>query len=173
MGRLRGRVPDLLSHILVAVWITFMEHFFPVSFVQSFWFAWSQSVFGISQAHPMCVHTSQPRWILLQRPVGRTSLDMTALRPPRSLFYTYVDREVSWLWEWEICGLCSVQSPPLTVLLFLSWSFSQQRTNLQLPERPIWLLPQGEDSWIWSEGVCLGSYPVVWELCELLATHLP
>ena len=31
--------------------------------------------------------------------------------------------EVSWLQEWEICGLGRAQSPPLIVLLFSSWSF--------------------------------------------------
>ena len=37
---LRGRVPELLSHALMAVWITFMGHFFQLSFGQSFWFVW-------------------------------------------------------------------------------------------------------------------------------------
>ena len=40
--------------------------------------------------------------------------------------------EVSWLPEWEICGLGRAHSPPLIVPLFSSWSFSLQGLNLQL-----------------------------------------
>ena len=64
--------------------------------------------------------------------LGRTSLDMTPLWPSRYFFCICGVREVSWLWEKEICGLCRVQAPPLIALLFLSWSFGQQRMNLQL-----------------------------------------
>ena len=62
----------------------------------------------------MCAHISQPRWILLKRPIGRTSLDMTPLWPPRSLFCACMVGKVSWLWEREICHLCRVQPPSLT-----------------------------------------------------------
>ena len=47
-------------------------------------------------------------------------------------FCARVVREVSWLWEWEICGLSKVRSSRSVVLLFSSWSFSPYRMNLQL-----------------------------------------
>ena len=78
-----------------------------------------------AESFHVCTHISQPRWILLKRPMGKTSLDMTPLWPPRSLFCVCMAGKVSWLWEQEICHLCRVQPPPLIALLFLSWSFGQ------------------------------------------------
>ena len=49
VDRLRGRVPELLSHtLIVVVWITFMGYFFWVSFGQSFWFTWFTVIWCIS-----------------------------------------------------------------------------------------------------------------------------
>ena len=45
---------ESLSCTLLAVLITFMGHFFPVSSGQSFDLPGSESVFGISQDPPMC-----------------------------------------------------------------------------------------------------------------------
>ena len=86
-----------------------------------------------------CVH--MPRWILLKRHLGRASLDMTPLWPPRSLFCTCMVEEVSWLREQKIWGLCRVQ-PPLLIspkwrkVFFTEddflWSFHLQFPNLTL-----------------------------------------
>ena len=40
VDRHRHRLRESLNCTLVAVWITFMRHFFQFSFGQSFWFAW-------------------------------------------------------------------------------------------------------------------------------------
>ena len=123
MGRLRVRVPELLSCNLMLDWITFMGYFFWVSLGQSFWFAWfTVHIWYISGSSHVCARMSQPRWILPQRPMGRTSLDIIPLCPPRNLFCACWIREVSWFQEQEICGLCRVQ-PPLNcppILVFYS-----------------------------------------------------
>ena len=53
-----------------------------------------------------------------------TSLNITPLWPPRSLFCTCMVREVSWLWE--ICHLGRAQTPSsLNCPAILLWSYSQ------------------------------------------------
>ena len=95
MGRFRGRVPELrpsgsLSYFYVI---------FPPGFLcQSFWLAWfTVHIWCTSGSSQVCVRISWPRWILPQRPMGRTSLDMTPLWPPRSLLCASAVEEVSWL----------------------------------------------------------------------------
>ena len=72
------------------------------------------------QDPPTCTHISlsQDRsyWkgVWVEHP-----LDMTPLWPPRSIFCTCMLKDVSWLWEQEICDLCRVQPPPLIALLFV------------------------------------------------------
>ena len=47
-----------LSQALMVVRIIFMQHFFQVSFGQSFHLPGSESVFGISEGLPTCAHSS-------------------------------------------------------------------------------------------------------------------
>ena len=107
-GRLRGRVPELLSRAFVVVWITFMGHFFRVSFGQ--WFAcFTVLTWFISGSSHVDTCISLPRWILPQRHMGGTSHDMTLLWPPRSLFCPCVVREVSNFGN-KKCVVCEVSS---------------------------------------------------------------
>ena len=87
-----------------------------------------------------CVH--MPRWILLKRHLGRASLDMTPLWPPRSLFCTCMVEEVSWLREQKIWGLCRVQPPLLIALLFLEFSSIGNESPTAFNWGPHLLLPQ-------------------------------
>ena len=43
-----------------------------------FYLPGSQSIFGLSQDPCVCAHTSLSQWILLQRHMGRTSLNITS-----------------------------------------------------------------------------------------------
>ena len=52
---------------------------------------------------------------------GRTSLGITPLWVPRSLFCTCEVWEVAWLPEQEMCDLCRVQPPPLIVSVHRKW----------------------------------------------------
>ena len=59
------------SQTLVAVQITFMGHFFWVSFGQSSCSAWFWvCIQCISGSSHVCTHISWPRWILAKRPMG-------------------------------------------------------------------------------------------------------
>ena len=82
------------------------------------------------------------RWILLKRHLGRASLDMTPLWPPRNLFCTCVVEEVSWLREQKIWGLCRVQPPLLIALLFLEFSSMGNESPIAFNWGPHLLLPQ-------------------------------
>ena len=131
MDRHRGRLRERENHPLTAVGITYLGLFFLSSSGQSFWFAWFRvHIWYITGFSPVCARVSQPRWILPKRHMGRVSVSTTLLLTSREPFCTYVVREISWLREWEICGLGRVQSPLLIVLLFLSWSFCPQGMNL-------------------------------------------
>ena len=69
-----GRETESLGHALVEVWSTSMGHLFRVSLVNHFDLPGLQSVFGISQDLPMCVHISQPTWILPKRHLSSLAL---------------------------------------------------------------------------------------------------
>ena len=98
----------------------------------------SQSIYGASQDPPMCVNTSLSqdgsycKGLWVEHPLTWLSFGFQG-----TFSAPCVVGEVSWLREWEICGLCRVQPPPLIALLFLSWSFGQWTMNLQL------LFPRG------------------------------
>ena len=56
-------------------------------------------------------------------------------------FCTCVVREVSWLWEWEICGLGRAWPPLLTVLLNLEFQTIRDESPIAFPGEWIYLLP--------------------------------
>ena len=71
----------------------------------------------------VCTCISQPRWILLKRHLGGTSVDMTPLWPPSGPFCTYVVQEVSQLLKmrtmWSVQGpASSLNCPAILVLEF-------------------------------------------------------
>ena len=77
-------------------------------------------------------------------------------------FCARVVKEVSWLREWEICGLGKVHSSLSVILLFSSWSFGPYRMNLQLlyhvlgKEETSTFLPQDNrmtESWLFPNGL--------------------
>ena len=118
--------------ISTSVRITFMEPFFQVSFGQSFWFAWSTAHICLWSQDPIFdpdlrilphVHT--------QSHLG--SLALVNITSPLSFkepFCACVVGEVSWLPQWEICGLGRAQPPLSIILLFSSWSVGPQGMNL-------------------------------------------
>ena len=125
---------ESLSCNLVAVWITFMGHFFQVSFGQSSWFAWfTVSILVYLRILP-CRHTHLLAKMNSTKNVYGYSIPWhhSLFDLQESFLSCCVAGEVSWLPEWEICGLGRAHSPPLIVPLFSSWSFSPQGLNLQL-----------------------------------------
>ena len=63
---------DSENHALEVVWITYMGRFFQVSSGQSYYFAWFwDCIWFNSRSSPVWVYISQPRWILVKRPMGR------------------------------------------------------------------------------------------------------
>lgn len=75
----------------------------------------------ISGSSLVCTHISLPRWIL-QRPVGKASLDSTHLWPPRILLCMWSGKSP----DFKNGNTWSGQGPAssLNCLLFPSWSFS-------------------------------------------------
>ena len=72
----------------------------------------------------MCVHASQPRWILPKMHLGSLVLvSITPLSPPKS-FSVHVWLGRSPDFRKEKC-VESEQPPPMIVVLYLSWSFGQ------------------------------------------------
>ena len=57
-GKLRGRTPELLSHILMAVWIILLDISSGFPLANHFNLPDSQSIFGIFQDSSMCAHES-------------------------------------------------------------------------------------------------------------------
>ena len=55
----------------------------------------SESVFGLSQGPPMCVcvHISQPRWVLAKRPMGRLSITSFLTSKELSSLEGFLDSE--------------------------------------------------------------------------------
>ena len=125
-GRLRGRVPELcphgsLNHLYGA--------FLPV-------FLWPNFLICLD-------HSPYLAYVMILSSLGQDRFYRTGVwvehpltsSPPlisNEPFCARVVREVSWLWEWEMCGLGKVRSSPSVVLLFSFWSFSPYRMNLQL-----------------------------------------
>lgn len=82
----------------------------------SFWFAWLKVHIWYIPGFSMCVHASLAkngyhRGLLESLPFDFQGASCVCCR------------KVSWLLEWEICGLGKVHPPPLIVLLFSLWSF--------------------------------------------------
>ena len=76
---------EFLSCALKAIWITFMGYFFWISFGQSLWIVWITIILAISQDPSICVHASQPRWILPKMHLSSLALvSITPLWPPKS-----------------------------------------------------------------------------------------
>ena len=101
-----------------------MGHFFPVSFGQSFWFAWFRvRIWYISGSSHVCICISY-----YQRGLGVVSITYYGVAPPpfltsKELFCACVVGEVPWLQEWEICGfLSSIWTGP-SLLSWLSCYF--------------------------------------------------
>ena len=69
----------------------------------------SESIFGISQDLPMCVHTSLSQDGFYRRGlwIDLASFSISPLLTSKEPFCACVVGEVSWLLEWEICGLLS------------------------------------------------------------------
>lgn len=111
----------------LAVWI--MGNFFLVYFGQSFEFAGSQSIFGVSRTLPcVCAHSAIKYFTWrMGRNIPLASLPLAS----KESFCTCVVKEVSWLQEWEICSLGRAQPPHLIVLLLKPWIFSPQGMNFQ------------------------------------------
>ena len=86
MGRPRGRIPESHPRGDLNYFYGGISSGFPLT--NHFDLPGSQSVFGIVHYPP------KSRWILPQRHLGRTSLDLTPLWPPRGLFCTRVVGEV-------------------------------------------------------------------------------
>ena len=105
MSRLRE------NHALEVVWVTYMGHFFQVSSGQSYYFAsFCACIRFNSRSSPVWAHISQPRWILVKRPVGRLTSSTMGWFPPfhwplRSLSVHMLLGTSPWPQEWEICGL--------------------------------------------------------------------
>ena len=103
-GRLRERVtPSWQFESLL--WDIFSR--FPLA--HHFDLPGSKSVFGISQDLPMCACASLSQDVFCWRGlwVDLAALSLTPLLTSKEPFCACVVREVSWLWEWEICGLLS------------------------------------------------------------------
>ena len=133
------------SHTLMVVWITFMGHFFQVSFGQSFCFAcfWV-CIWFISGFCHLCVHLSSS-WTPVKRPVGRFRITLLL-----TSFLIFLVRKISLNWEWELCGLLSGQDPAyslefpaidIDILEFLSTRNEPQLLSLWR-RKGIYLLPQ-------------------------------
>ena len=139
-GRLTGRVPELcphgnLNHLYGAFLSGFLWPIIMICLVCSPYLVYLRILVYV------CI--SYPRWILLKRLLGRTSLDLTPVWFPRSLFCTCVVGEV-WLREWEICVFCRVQPPPLiAVYSYLGVSINREWISSCFTlAGPICLLPQ-------------------------------
>ena len=81
------RERESLSHILVEVWIIFMEHFFPrFPLSNHFELPSSKSIFGISKDPPMCAHASLSQDGFYQKGVWvKDPLTVFPFLPPRRL----------------------------------------------------------------------------------------
>ena len=131
------------SHTLMVFWITFMGHFFQVSFDQSFCFAcfWV-CIWFISGFSHLCAHLSSS-WTPVKRPVGRLSITLLV-----TSFLIFLVRKISLTWEWEICCFLSGQDPAysldfpaIDILEFLS---TENEIKLLTLRGSIYLWPQNE-----------------------------
>ena len=113
---------------------TFMGHFFRVSFDQSSCLPGSESIFGMSQAPPMCARASLSRdgfyyegpWV--DYPLASFTFDLQGAFLPTWDRRGLLTLRMRNMWS-LIFYLGRSQPSPSTVLLFLSWSFSPQRTT--------------------------------------------
>ena len=115
---------ESLSCAHMAVWITYMEHFFQVSFDHSLWFAWcAVHIWYISVSLCMHAYLSQdgPYWkdFWVEHPLTWLQLGFQGAFSARL-----------WLGRSPDSGMrnmCSLQGPAssLNFPLFLSWGFHQ------------------------------------------------
>ena len=123
----------------MVVWITFTEHFLWVSFGQSFWFAWFWGrIWYIPGSSHVRVCISQPRWIIVKRPMG--SLASLPFWPLRSFIVGRVSLTSRMRNLWSLIsylGRAYLLLPP-TVMELLSTGNKLQWLTL----KTIYLLPQ-------------------------------
>ena len=144
-----GSGRELLSSILMVVWIIFMGYFFHVSFGQSFWYAWfTVHIWYISGSSHMCISISWPRWILPKRHLSSLALiSITPLWPPRKLSALVWSRRSPDFGNEKHVVWAGLSLLAIIALLFMPWSFCQLRMNL-------WMLYLGVGGW-W---VVVGEY---------------
>ena len=134
MGRLKGRVPELHPHgTLNHLYEVFLTIFpWPIILI-----CLIHIPYLVYLRILLCVHVSQPRWILPQRHLGRASLDIVTPLACKEPFCACVVWG-SLLTLTRICGLGRAQPPPLIIKLLSSWEF--QSTGNESPTA----LPAGE-----------------------------
>ena len=114
----------------------FTGHFFGVSFDRSFWFASSESVFGIAQGTPVCMLISSSSLSLVKRLLHSWHHLLWGDAPPfwtsKEPFCTCVVDEVSLTSRmknmWSFISYLPGQKPASSTILLL-WTFYPQGEN--------------------------------------------
>ena len=146
MDRHTGRHRKRESWALVVVSVTSMGHFSRISFGQSLWFPWFRvCIWFISESSHVLMHLSAKMDSTKEAYGYLTSLNITPFWTSKEPFCSCIVRDVSWLWEWEICDRLYSIWEGLSLLPQLSCYFclgvSVHREQLQLFAPAVHLSP--------------------------------
>ena len=110
----------------MAVWITYVGHFFWDSLGQSCWFGWFRVCVGlISGSSHVQTCAAQPRWIPAKGPMGSFGITPFLTSKELSSQEGLPDFEN----EKHVVSLLVRAQPPLSVVLLILWSSCLQRMS--------------------------------------------